>query len=243
MLSGLVHCGQCGGALIVAGSGRSKGYYCANAKQKGAAVCPGMPGLRKAAVEEIILSGLREALMTEEAVAQFRRDHSRHLAEQNRGASERIARRNSAIRSLEQKRQGFRDAIAAGHANPSLFEGLTETEAELAALRAEVAAEAGTVIALPADLGALYRAHVADLARTLSGGEVVGRASEELHRLIARIDVSWNAADGGHDLDLQGDLVALLSAADSKKAASYEAAGSSLRLVAGAGFEPAAFRL
>ena len=60
LLSGLLFCGQCGGALIVAGSGRSKGYYCANAKQKGPAVCTGMPGLRAAAVEEIILGGLRE---------------------------------------------------------------------------------------------------------------------------------------------------------------------------------------
>ncbi|GGF65734.1 hypothetical protein GCM10011402_17320 [Paracoccus acridae] len=54
---------QCG-ALIVSGSGRSKGYNCANAKQKGPAVCTGMPGLRKAAVEEIELDGLHEALMT-----------------------------------------------------------------------------------------------------------------------------------------------------------------------------------
>ncbi|WP_373429700.1 hypothetical protein [Paracoccus sp. WLY502] len=228
---------------MVAGSGSSKSYYCANAKQKGPAVCTGMPGLRKAAVEGIILHGLREALMTEEAVAQFRRDYTRHLAEQNRGAADRIARRNSVLRGLEQKRQGFREAIGAGHANPSLFEWLTETEEQLAALRAEVAAEAGTVIIIPEDLSVLYRAHVEDLARTLSGGEVVGRASDELHRLIEKIRVCWNAADARHDLDLQRDLVALLCVADNKKAASYEAAGSSLQLVAGAGFEPAAFRL
>lgn len=233
LLSGLLHCGGCGGALIVAGSGNSKGYYCANAKQKGPAVCSGMPGLRKDAVGEIVLDGLREALMRPEAVAQFRKDYPRHLAELNRGASQRISRRAAALRSLEQKRQGFREAIGAGHANPSIFEWLTETEQQLAALRAEAEADEGKVIQLPEDLAALYRALVERLAQTLSGGDVVGRASEELHRLIARITVSWNAEEARHDLDLQGDFVALLSAADSKKAASYEAAGSSLRLVAG----------
>jgi len=85
LLSGLLFCGQCGGALIVAGSARYKSYYCANAKRKGPAVCTGMPGLSKTAVETLVLEGLRSALMTDEAVAQFRRDYTRHLAEQNRG--------------------------------------------------------------------------------------------------------------------------------------------------------------
>ena len=47
------------------------------------------------------------------------------------------------IRSLEQKRQGFREGIGAGHANPSIFEWLTETEEHLAALRAEAESDAG----------------------------------------------------------------------------------------------------
>ncbi|MFC0340761.1 hypothetical protein [Paracoccus niistensis] len=108
-------------------------------------------------------------------------------------------------------------------------------------MEAETDAEA--LIGISEDLTALYRAHVDDLARTLSGGEVAGRASDELHRLIARIVVRWDPEHRRNDLDLQGDLVAMLAGADNKKAASWEAAGSSLRLVAGAGFEPAAFRL
>lgn len=179
-----------------------------------------MPGLRKAAVEEIVLDGLRSALMTEEAVAQFRRDYTRHLAEQNRGASDRIARRTAVLRSLEQKRQRFRDAIGAGHANPSIFEWLTETEDQLAALRMEAETDAGALIGISEELTALYRAHVDDLARTLSGGEVAGRASDELHRLIARIVVRWDPEHRRNDLDLQGELVTMLAAADNKKAAS-----------------------
>lgn len=165
-----------------------------------------MPGLRKATVEEIVLDGLREGPLRPEAVAQFRKDYPRHLAELNRGASQRISRRAATVRSLEQKLQGFREAIGAGRTNPSIFEWLTETEEQLAALRAETKADESNVIQLPEDLAALYRAHVERITQTLSGEDVVGRASNELHRLIARITVSWKSrtqaiAERGYDAE------------------------------------------
>ncbi len=64
-----------------------------------------------------------------------------------------------------------------GHINPTILEGLSETEARLAALKAEAEADAGNVVEIPRDIGALYRAHVDALAETLSGGDVIGRAS------------------------------------------------------------------
>ena len=45
----------------------------------------------------------------------------------------------------------------------------------------------------------------------------------------------------GHEVF--GELVRMLATADNTNAAAYEAAACSLKLVAGAGFEPAAFRL
>ena len=60
LLSGLLTCGQCGGNLTVAGKRARRRYYCANAKEKGEAVCTGMPGLSEADAAETILGGLRE---------------------------------------------------------------------------------------------------------------------------------------------------------------------------------------
>ena len=97
------------------------------------------------------------------------------------------------------------------------MEGLSETEARLAALKAEAEADAGNVVQIPKDIGRLYRAHVDALAETLSGGEVIGRASDHLHELIERIVVSWDEDAQAHHLDLTGDLVLLLSAGDIKK--------------------------
>ena len=180
--------------------------------------------------------------MTEAAIAQFRRDYEPHSKEQTKGSAQRIATRKAAIRDLEGKRSHFKDAIGQRHINPTILEGLSETEARLAALKAE-AADAGNVVQIPKDIGRLYRAHADALAETLSGGDVIGRASDQLHDLIERIVVSWDEGAGVHHLDLTGDLVLLLSAGDNKKAAGLSSAACSLRLVAGIGFEPMTFRL
>ena len=57
------------------------------------------------------------------------------------------------------------------------------------------------------------------LAETLSGGDVIGRASDQLHELIEQIVVTWDEDARAHHLDLTGNLVLLLSSGDNKKAA------------------------
>lgn len=77
LLSGLIRCGICGGTMTVAGgtkAGGARRYYCANAKEKGPAVCSGMPGILQSEVEETVLSGLREGLMQPAAYAQFQQE-------------------------------------------------------------------------------------------------------------------------------------------------------------------------
>ncbi|WP_260064349.1 zinc ribbon domain-containing protein [Ruegeria sp. B32] len=61
-MSGLLTCGNCGGKLTVAGSGKSRRYYCANAKEKGATDCSGMPALKEDLAAETILGNLRGSL-------------------------------------------------------------------------------------------------------------------------------------------------------------------------------------
>ena len=89
---------------------------------------------------------------------------------------------------------------------------------------------------IPADVGSIlsdYRAHVDALAETLSGGDVIGRASDQLHGLIEQIVVIWDEDARAHALDLTGDLVLLLSAGDNKKAAGLSSAAGWVGLVAG----------
>ena len=108
--------------------------------------------------------------------------------------------------------------------------------------RSRCEAAVPSAIELPIDLPALYRAHIDNLVQTLSGEAIAGRAGDEMQKLIDRIIVCHDSKYG-HTVEILGELASMLGAADSKNAASYGAAACSLKLVAGAGFEPATFRL
>lgn len=55
------------------------------------------------------------------------------------------------------------------------------------------------------------------LAETLSGGDVIGRASNQLHELIEQIVVTWDEDARAHHLDLTGILFCSCLLATTKK--------------------------
>lgn len=65
-----------------------------------------------------------------------------------------------------------------------LITKLNKVDAELTEARAKRETIAPEPVVLPADLPALYRAHLDDLVDMLSDEDVSGRTSEDLHTLI-----------------------------------------------------------
>ncbi|WP_405110149.1 recombinase family protein [Phaeobacter sp. BS52] len=243
LLSGLLSCGQCGGNLTVAGKGARRRYYCANHKEKGKAVCTGMPGLSETDAAESILSGLRTGLMQDAAYEDFRKKFVEKMRAQEHETGETLRRHDERIRETEKTHANLMRAVEGGAFSEALIERLNVVDTELKALQAEREALVPTPIDLPEDLPALYRTYVADLASTLSDEVVAGSAADELHTLIDTVAVSWNEQKEHHELEIQGKLLELLSFTDSKKAATLSGAACSLKLVAGVGFEPTTFRL
>jgi hypothetical protein len=88
---------------------------------------------------------------------------------------------------------------------------LNKVDAELTEARAKREAITPEPATLPADLPALYRAHIDDLAATLSNEAVAGRASDELHQIPGTVVVSWNPAAKHHELELRGKLLELIN--------------------------------
>ncbi|GGM00385.1 resolvase [Pseudooceanicola nanhaiensis] len=242
LLSGLVRCGRCGGNMTVAGSGKSRAYYCANAKEKGPSVCRGMPGLRIDRLQPLVLSGLRDELMTPEAVERFRSQFLDRVAEARKERDTEQASLRRAIAQEQKAIDGALRAIRDDMATKSVYAMLGEAEEKKEALKAELAAVEAPALDIPENLAALYREQVDALADTLSDPEVVHRASEILGGLIDRI-VIQHEETAGHTAEIEGKLLGLLSFADAKNAASYSDTASSLKLVAGVGFEPTTFRL
>ena len=82
LLSGQMRCGLCGGPMTIAGGnpkGGKRRCYCANAREKGPAICKGMPGVLQSKIEELALSGVRHGMMQDAAYDQFRADFEGHL--------------------------------------------------------------------------------------------------------------------------------------------------------------------
>lgn len=214
LLSGLVRCGCCGGRMVVAGSGRSRAYYCSDAKQKGDAVCGGMPGIRLDRIEPFVFDAIRHELMRPEAFTLFRmayasrlREMERELtsdrdivAEQLRGADREIARLTKLLTTLAEKdleREELLTLLVAAEARRTLPRGQRD-------------AITSDLPSLPENVPALYRAKIDDLVATLSDPEIIQRASETLGALIDRIVVRWDGGQSRHTIEIVGDLVGLL---------------------------------
>ena len=90
-----------------------------------------------------------------------------------------------------------------------------------------------------------YRLQVAVLAEALTAEENRGEAADILRGLIDRIVLTPSEESRKLEIDLYGDLAGILGLAANRNGP-LEASDPSIqqvKLVAGAGFEPAAFRL
>lgn len=134
---------------------------------------------------------------------------------------------------------GLYDAIADGLRTPGLKRQLEALEAEQQELERQVQAEPVSMPQLHLNLARVYREKVSDLSAALSDPEARGEAADILRQLIERIDVQ--ADDGGHTIELTGDIVRLISLPDGQ--AVPDVYRSSVKVVAGRGFEPLTFRL
>lgn len=241
LLSGLVKCGICGGSMTVAGGTRKgsiRRYYCANFKEKGPAVCSGMPGIPLREVEEFALAGLRDGLMQPAAYETFRRDFGRHMQASQSATEEDLRLRDARIREHEKIKANLMRAVETGTVSTPVLERLHQVHEDLERMKADRIAAEPQPIELPANLPELYRQHIMDLVATLSDESVAGDAGDELRTMIDRITVRHDPV-AGHSIELEGKIVELLQAGSAKakspaSGGAYAGARSSFELVAGA---------
>lgn len=210
LLSGLLHCGLCGGRMTMAGTGKYKTFYCANAKEMGPSVCKGFRGLRDSIALPLVLSGLRDDLMQPIAYETFREAVHKRLNENNDTAEDRLRLHDARVMELETGRRNLVALAKQGLGSQSLVDELKKIEADLARLaetRAEIIPEE---IELPDDLPERYREMIDGLAATLSQEAIAGRAADEMHELMDRIVVNWDAEANGHRLTIEGNLLEML---------------------------------
>ncbi len=233
-LTGLAFCGTCGGPLATVG----RDYLACSAARK-LCTCSHKQSIRRHILEDAVLDLLRRRLMQPDAVATFVKSFS-EAANAEAGAVETTRTRLQSERDkAARKLSGFYDAIAGGIRTPGLQTRLEELEAQIAELDAKLSEPVPSPVRLHPNLSELYRSKVADLAQALSDPAIRTGALEIIRGLIERVTVQHER--DGVQIDLEGALAAMIGLVQNDK--SRLAAAGSVKVVAGAGFEPATFRL
>ena len=243
LLSGKTVCAVCGGAVTNIG----RDYLaCATSRKQG--TCTNTRGMRRMDLETLVLNALRTELMDPDLVAEFVRTFT---AEWNRLAVESSAARESVARDLamtERKLKGLIDAIADGLRVPGLQSKLDELDAKRVALTTTLNSPAPAPPRLHPNLSEVYRVKVQALQSALTEN-TSGRATLEAARaLIERIEIKPAATGLGFEIELIGELEAMLRLGMGQDAPPLKSDGRafffrSAKVVAGTGFEPVTFRL
>ena len=224
-------------------------YGCSTRKRTGA--CDNANTITRQQVEGRVLASLKAKLLAPENLEAFVINVSGELNALHKSEGDDRRTLEKAIAALDVKMARILDQIedGAGQAGlllPRLEQRKTEREALAAKLDA-LAHTAKEPFEMP-DLPAAYGALVRSLEDTLRDPAIVQRAHEALADMIETVVLAPDPeAQGGYTITLHGDCAGILGAygglEKEKLPGAVLRAGSQFSVVAGAGFEPATFRL
>lgn len=237
ILSGLLKCGVCGGSYTIYTSGK---LICATRREKG--VCSNTRTPNRAKVEQRVLDGLRERLLSPGAVESYVRAYQN--AEKARLATL-TSKRAPLEKRLGEVRRGIErviDAIVDGSANDAMKARMKALDEERLTLEATLHEldEDRSVVTLHPNAAKTYAAMIARLQETLSeiATATPTRAQRDLidavRGLIERIEIVPVTMErhGPIDLVLHGTLARFLQGSE------QITNGGLGPLVAGGGIEP-----
>ncbi|MFT9073183.1 recombinase family protein [Gluconobacter potus] len=265
LFAGLIRCGCCGGGYSMI----SKDLLgCSTARNKG--TCDNRLNIRRDALEASVLSGLRTHLMEPDLFKEFCNEFTREVNRMRMElGADLVAMRNELPR-IDRELDKAIQAILDGVPGAKLKDKIGALEARKIELTERLANTEEPPPLLHPNMAEIYQQRIASLYESLQAEETKTEAAERLRTLVS--EITLQPADGELAIILRGDLAAILQFAAHKKNAtvhpdsgvldafvsqvSLVAGNRTLRsrrnvanghsqasLVAGAGFEPAAFRL
>ena len=237
--SGLIKCASCDGGM----SPVSRIYYaCSNRRNKG--TCDNHLTVRLDRLEEAVLRGLQDRLLTPELTKEFVREYT---VEINRLKAEATAHQQGArnkLRNLSVSIDNIVDAIAVGKTSTALLKRLDQLDGEKELLKHSMVVSAPDPVCIHPNAARIYITKVNNLRDALNVDDTRAEAVQILRTLVDEIKL--HPIDGVLQIELVGDLAKLLgfaSAHPTQKPGFIGNPGSTEWLVAGRGFEPLTFNL
>ena len=246
LLSGLVFCGCCGGPYSLRGADR---FACSNHISKGA--CSNSRTIPREELEARVLAGLKDQMMAPEIVEEAMRAYAEETNRLNRERRSSGDAWKAELVRIEKQIRSIIEAIKAGMFHESMKAEMDTLEARKTELNTLLADSPEDTPDILPSTSAIYAKKVSALTMALNRKEERQEAAETLRGLIEKISLTPGPERGEIYATLHGELGTILNwterqsvgkSTKTKNPAAY-ATGLSLSVVAGAGFEPAAFRL
>jgi site-specific DNA recombinase len=231
LLTGLLICGGCGATYATAGR-----HYvaCSAARRQG--ICENRKGIPRHVLEELVIDALRHHLLQPAYVAEFIRAFHVETNRQQNDFQATIALQQRELFEITRKLDGLIEAIADGLRAGGLQAKLDELELKKTTLTRELAAKPERAPLLHPRLADVYREKVARLHGALSQPADRAEALEILRSLIDKIVV--RPVDDRFELELVGEIANMVALVPGAEGARNEPYRSSVKVVAGEGFEP-----
>jgi len=239
LFSGLTKCGVCGAGFIMAGQNR---LACFGARDKG--TCTNHLTIRRDDVEARVLRALEEKLLRQDLFAEFCEEFTREM---NRLRGQHRATLVSAERELarlETRRKKLIEMVMEGVPAVEVKDEMIAGAARREELERQQQSLNEPPPLLHPQMADIYRTKVTQLARALQEPESRPEATEALRGLVDAIVLTPDQGGETLQIDLKGNLAAMLGAArKTKRPSESDDLSLQVSLVAGAGFEPATFGL
>ena len=258
LLSGLVKCGCCGGGYAMISAAM---LGCSKARNNG--TCNNRKNMRRDELEHRVLNGLKSQLMHPDLFKVFCDEFTSETNKLRINSSASIDAAKVELAKVEKQIAGIVGAITDGMYHPSMKDKMTQLEARKLDLQEIGKRQRGAQPLLHPKMAAMYHEQMDALYEMLNSDIETPKleASGILRTLISRIVLT--PTEQGMEVKLEGDLAGMLSLAAGsglakggastngsfkrknrpRGAAGLSELKSQLEMVAGAGFEPAAFRL
>jgi DNA invertase Pin-like site-specific DNA recombinase len=246
VLSGLLFCGCCDGSYAIMGKDR---YGCSSRKNR--RTCDNGATITRQAIETRVLAGIKRGLLAPGMVESFvakvtvemKTAQAQARSDEAALTGQLVMVRRKIERLLDQIEDGAGDAVMLGERLKA-----RETERREIEARLVQAHEANPAIVTLPNFASAYADMVRRLEDVLRDATLVQRAHETLARLIEKVVLTPDPdAENGLRVDLHGQVAAILqvcaSADGGETTPSLLGSTSQVSVVAGAGFEPATFRL
>ena len=242
LMSGLLEYGVCGGPFAMRGQDR---YCCSNHVMTGA--CANGRGIRRVEIEERVMAGLKDELMAPEAAAaeamQSYAEETKRFKRTRRAAGAADRRK---LADIGKKIRTTIAAIEEGGYVRGMSDPLRELEAHQDELNEGLFAGPTVLSVIHPHIAVVHRRKVERLAGALADPRDRDGAATAIRRLIERIMLTPGEKRGEIHAALQrdlGNILAWVGDGTGKGATDTPHRGMTVSVVAGAGFEPATFRL